>query len=100
MNVPERQQQTDGGPILDNNNTRSIIIFLVIGLVAGWLASWIVGGGGLITYLISGVLGAFVGGYLFSALKINLPIRNVWVSQIITATVGAVIVVIVARLIT
>jgi uncharacterized membrane protein YeaQ/YmgE (transglycosylase-associated protein family) len=41
-----------------------------------------------------------VGGYLFSALKINLPIANVWVSQIITATVGAIIVVIVARLIT
>jgi uncharacterized membrane protein YeaQ/YmgE (transglycosylase-associated protein family) len=98
MNMPERQQ-TDGGPVLDNNNTRSIIIFLVIGLVAGWLASWIVGGGGLLTYLISGVLGAFVGGYLFTALKINLPIRNIWVSQIITATVGAIIVVIVARLI-
>ena len=85
---------------MDSNNTRSIIIFLVIGLIAGWLASWIVGGGGLLTYLISGVLGAFVGGYLFSALKINLPIRNVWVSQIITATVGAIIVLIVARLIT
>ena len=98
MNVPERQQM-DGGPVLDSNNTRAIIVFLLIGLVAGWLASWIVGGSGLLTYLISGVLGAFVGGYLFSALKINLPIRNVWVSQIITATVGAIIVVIVARLI-
>ena len=98
MNLPERQQ-TDGGPLLDNNNTRSIIIFVVIGLVAGWLASWIVGGGGLLTYLVSGVLGAFVGGYLFSALKIRLPISNVWLSQIVTATVGAVIVVIVARLI-
>ena len=98
MNMPERQQ-TDGGPVLDNNNTRAIIIFLVIGLIAGWLASWIVGGGGLLTYLVSGVLGAFVGGYLFSALKINLPIRNVWLSQIVTATVGAIIVVIVARLI-
>lgn len=98
MNYPERQN-TDGGPVLDSNNTRAIIIFLVIGLIAGWLASWIVGGGGLLTYLISGVLGAFVGGYLFSALKINLPIRNVWVSQIVTATVGAIIVLIVARLI-
>jgi uncharacterized membrane protein YeaQ/YmgE (transglycosylase-associated protein family) len=98
MNYPERQN-TDGGPVLDNNNTRAIIVFLVIGLIAGWLASWIVGGGGLLTYLISGVLGAFVGGYLFSALKISLPIRNVWVSQIITATVGAIIVLIVARLI-
>jgi len=98
MNMPERQH-TDGGRVLDNNNTRALIIFLVIGLIAGWLASWIVGGGGLLTYLVSGVLGAFVGGYLFSALKISLPIRNVWVSQIITSTVGAIIVVIVARLI-
>lgn len=98
MNYPERQN-TDGGPVLDTNNTRAIIIFLVIGLIAGWLASLVLGGGGLLTYLISGVLGAFVGGYLFSALKISLPIRNVWVSQIITATVGAIIVLIVARLI-
>ena len=98
MNMPERQQ-SDGGPILDNNNTRAIIIFLVIGLIAGWLASLILGGGGLLTYLVSGVLGAFVGGYLFSALKIKLPIGNVWVSQIITATVGAIIVLLVARLI-
>ena len=50
-------------------------------------------------YLLSGVLGAFVGGYLFTALKINLPIRNIWISQIVTATVGAIIVVIVAKLI-
>jgi uncharacterized membrane protein YeaQ/YmgE (transglycosylase-associated protein family) len=96
MNVPERQ---NGGALMRDDNVRSIVIFLVIGLIAGWLASWIVGGGGLLTYLISGVLGAFVGGYLFTALKISLPIRNVWLSQIVTATVGAIIVVIVARLI-
>lgn len=99
MNVPERQQ-TDGGPVVDTNNTRAIVIFLVIGLIAGWLASLVVGGGGLLTYLVSGVLGAFVGGYLFSALKIKLPIGNVWLSQIVTATVGAVIVLLVAQLIT
>ena len=96
MSVPERQ---NGGAVMRDENVRNIVIFLVIGLIAGWLASWIVGGGGLLTYLISGVLGAFVGGYLFTTLKINLPIRNVWLSQIVTATVGAIIVVIVARLI-
>jgi uncharacterized membrane protein YeaQ/YmgE (transglycosylase-associated protein family) len=96
MNVPERQ---NGGALMRDDNVRNIVVFLVIGLIAGWLASWIVGGGGLLTYLISGVLGAFVGGYLFTALKISLPIRNVWLSQIVTATVGAIIVVIVARLI-
>ena len=64
------------------------------------LASLIVGGGGLITYLVSGVIGSFVGGYLFAALNINLGIRNPYVTQIVTGTVGAIIVVIVARLIT
>jgi len=98
MNMPERQH-TDGGPILNNNNTRAIVIFLVIGLIAGWLASWIVpSSSSLLTFLIAGVIGAFVGGYLFSALKINLPIRNIWLSQILTATVGAVIVLLVAKL--
>jgi uncharacterized membrane protein YeaQ/YmgE (transglycosylase-associated protein family) len=96
MNVPERQ---NGGEIMRDETIRNVVIFVIIGVVAGWLASWIVGGGGLLTYLVSGVLGAFVGGYLFSALKISLPIRNVWLSQIVTATVGAIIVVIVARLI-
>lgn len=98
MGIPERQQ-TDGGSLVSNDTTRTIVIFLIIGLVAGWLASLIVGGGGLLTYLLSGVIGAFVGGYLFRALNINLPIRNIWISQIVTATVGAVIVLIVARLI-
>ena len=96
MNVPQRQ---NGGALMRDDNVRNIVVFLVIGLIAGWLASWIVGGGGLLTYLISGVLGAFVGGYLLNVLKVSLPIRNVWLSQIVTATVGAIIVVIVARLI-
>ena len=81
-------------------DTRAILIFLGIGIVAGFLASLIVGGSGLITYLISGVIGSFVGGYLFSALKINLGIKSPIVSQIIVSTVGAIIVLIIARLIT
>lgn len=79
-------------------DTRSLLIFLGIGLLAGFLASLIVDGGGIITYLVAGVLGSFVGGYLFSALSIKLPIRNAMVSQIVTSTVGAIIVLLVARL--
>ena len=78
-------------------DTRALLIFLVIGILAGFLASLIVGGGGLITYLISGVIGSFVGGYLFSALKIDLRIASPIVTQIITSTVGAIIVVIKAE---
>jgi uncharacterized membrane protein YeaQ/YmgE (transglycosylase-associated protein family) len=50
-------------------------------------------------YLITGVIGAFVGGYLFEALSIDLGVRNKLASQIVTATIGAVIVVLIARLI-
>ncbi len=75
------------------------IVFLLIGLVAGFLASLVVGGGGLIRCLVSGVIGAFVGGFLFQALGISLGIDNALVVQIIHATVGAIIVVLVARLV-
>ena len=42
-------------------DTKNIIIALLLGLVAGWLASFVVGGYGLFQYLISGVIGSFVG---------------------------------------
>lgn len=98
MTVP-RKQHTQGDYFMARVDTRAVLVFLGIGLLAGFLASLIVGGGGLLTYLISGVIGSFVGGYLFSALNINLGIRNAIVSQIITSTVGAIIVVVIARLI-
>ncbi len=79
--------------------TTEIIIFLVIGLVAGWLASMLLGGGGLIRNLIVGVIGSFVGGWLLSVANISLPIGNALLSQIITATIGAVVVILVARLV-
>jgi uncharacterized membrane protein YeaQ/YmgE (transglycosylase-associated protein family) len=79
-------------------DTRSLLVFLAIGLVAGFLASFFVGGGGLVRYLITGVIGAFVGGYLFSAFGINIG-GNPLLSQIITSTVGAIVVVLLARMI-
>lgn len=82
-----------------DDRTKDIVVFAVIGIVAGWLASIIVGGGGLIQYLISGVVGAFVGGYLLRALGINLGIANALVSQIVTSTIGAIVVVLLARLV-
>ncbi len=78
---------------------QSILVSAVIGIVAGWLASFVVGGGGLVGYLVSGVIGSFVGPWVLSALKINLGIANALLSQIVTSAIGAVIVVVVARLI-
>ncbi|MBU1306124.1 MAG: GlsB/YeaQ/YmgE family stress response membrane protein [Alphaproteobacteria bacterium] len=78
---------------------QELLIFLAIGLVAGWLAGLVLGGGGLLRNLIVGVIGAFVGGWLLSALNVSLPIGNVLISQIITATIGAIVVIAVARVI-
>lgn len=79
--------------------TQELLIFLAIGLVAGWLAGMLLGGGGLIRNLVVGVIGSFVGGWLLSVANISLPIENVLLSQIITATIGAVAVIIVARIV-
>lgn len=78
---------------------QALLIFLAIGLVAGWLASLILGGGGIVRNLIVGVIGAFVGGWLLSLAGISLPVGNALLSQIITATIGAIIVIAVARVI-
>ena len=80
-------------------DARSLIIMAIIGIVAGWLASIVMGGGGLIRYLITGLIGSLVGGVLFSALNINLSIGSPLVTQIIVATVGAIIVIAIARMI-
>ena len=83
-----------------NIETRALVVFALIGILAGFLASVLIGGGGgLLRYLVTGVIGAFVGAYLFDALRIDLGIGNKFVSEIVTATVGAVIVIILARLI-
>ena len=78
---------------------KALLVMAGIGIVAGFLASIIVGGGGLVTYLITGVLGAFVGGFVFKSIGIKLSVGNPLISQIITSTIGAIIVIIVARLI-
>ena len=80
-------------------DNKALIIFLVVGLAAGFLASFVVGGGGILRYLISGVLGSFVGGFLLNAAGVNLGISNKLLSQIVTSTIGAIVVVLVARLI-
>ena len=80
-------------------DAKALIVFLLVGAVAGLLASIVVGGGGLIYYIIIGVVGSFVGGFLFNALKINLSTGSPIVNQIITSAVGAIIVVLLARMI-
>ena len=78
---------------------QSLLIFLLTGLVAGWIASLVLGGRGLLRNLVVGVIGALVGGYVLKLAGVTLPIGNVWVSDLVTAVIGAIIVILVARII-
>jgi len=80
--------------------TESLIVILVVGLIAGWLAGKIMKGSGfgIIGDIIVGVIGAFIGAWLWGLLKLPM-IANFWVSAIVTATVGAVVLLFILRLI-
>jgi uncharacterized membrane protein YeaQ/YmgE (transglycosylase-associated protein family) len=78
---------------------QAILIWILIGLVAGWLASRIVGGSGIVRYIIAGLLGSVVGGFLFNYFGVSIPIDNEWLRLILVSTVGAIIVILIARLV-
>ncbi len=74
----------------------SLIWFLLIGLIAGWLAGKVMRGGGfgIVGDMIVGVIGALIGGWLFGVLGIGV---GGLIGAIITAFVGAVILVAILR---
>ncbi len=77
----------------------SLIWFLIIGMIAGWLAGLIMRGKGfgLLGNMIVGVLGAMVGGYMFSFL--NITTGHGLIGSLFTALVGAVVFLFLVRLI-
>lgn len=77
-----------------------IITWLIVGLVAGVLASVVMGGTGygIIGDIIIGIIGAFVGGWLFSQLGISTPFGGL-AGTIFVAFIGAVVLLFVLRLI-
>ena len=67
-----------------------ILAWIAIGLIAGWLATQVLGGpGGLFHNLAVGLVGAIVGGFLFEKLRLEV-MPDFW-GQLITATIGAII---------
>ena len=77
-----------------------LLVALVVGAIAGWLAGQIMKGSGygLIGDIIIGIIGGFVGSWLWGVLKLPL-IANFWVSAIVTSTVGAVLLLFVIKLV-
>ena len=73
--------------------------FILVGLVAGWLAGMLVKGGGfgVVGDIVVGVLGALVGGFLFGFLGFSSG--GGLLGSVVVATVGAVVLIFVLRLI-
>lgn len=67
-----------------------LVTWLIVGLVAGVLAGLLVGGVGLIGDIIVGIVGAFVGGWIFQQLGVTTPFSGL-AGTIFTAFVGAVV---------
>jgi uncharacterized membrane protein YeaQ/YmgE (transglycosylase-associated protein family) len=76
----------------------SIIVWILLGLVAGWLAGQVMRGGGygLIGDIVLGIIGAFVGGFLSSAL-LGVDVTGFNLPSILIAFVGAVVVIAISR---
>ncbi|MGN6186157.1 MAG: GlsB/YeaQ/YmgE family stress response membrane protein [Thermoanaerobaculia bacterium] len=74
----------------------SLIWFLLVGLIAGWLAGRVMRGGGfgVIGDMIVGIIGAIIGGWLFGKLGIA---AGGLIGAIVTAFVGAVILIAILR---
>ena len=75
----------------------SLIAWLIIGAIAGWLAGTFVKGGGfgLIGDIIVGIIGAFIGGWLAGVLHIH--VGSGLVSTILTAAAGAIVLLVILR---
>lgn len=80
-----------------NLSNESLIWFLIIGIVAGWLAGKIMRGGGfgLVGDLVVGVIGAFLGNFLATYFGIHIAGLA---GTVITATLGAIVLLAIVRL--
>ena len=76
----------------------SIIAWLVVGLVAGLLASLVVGAGyGILGDIVVGIVGAFIGGWIFTATGLHAPIGGMG-GTIFVAFIGAIVLLAILRL--
>ena len=77
-------------------DVKGILWVIIFGAVAGWIVSLIVGGGGLVRNIIVGLVGAVVGSFIFGNIGLfsGSPILN----GLVSAVLGGIIVVVVARI--
>ncbi len=75
-----------------------LVTLVVVGLIAGWISGMLFGQRGLIRYLVVGILGALLGGYVFHGLlNVSFGLGSAFFDQVAVATIGAVAVMLLAR---
>jgi uncharacterized membrane protein YeaQ/YmgE (transglycosylase-associated protein family) len=81
-------------------SVEGLLIVLLVGAIAGWLAGQIVRGTGfgLIGDILIGIVGAFIGSWLLGQLGVAVPGGPI-LASIITATIGAVVLLLIIRLV-
>jgi uncharacterized membrane protein YeaQ/YmgE (transglycosylase-associated protein family) len=81
-------------------SSESLLVILLVGLVAGWLAGKIVRGTGfgIIGDIIVGIAGAFVASLLFPALHIVIPVGHI-MREILYSAIGAIVLLLIVRLV-
>ena len=79
-------------------DVQGLIIYLIIGAIAGWLSGVLMKGKGfgLLGNIIVGIVGAFIGGYVFGVLGIS---AGGIIGLIVMATIGAMVLLFIVRLI-
>jgi uncharacterized membrane protein YeaQ/YmgE (transglycosylase-associated protein family) len=88
-----------------NNNkggVMGIIVWIIVGALAGWIASMIMkvnGQMGALENIIAGIVGAFVGGWVLELLGITVPNGELNIPSIFSAVLGAIIVIWIVKMI-
>jgi uncharacterized membrane protein YeaQ/YmgE (transglycosylase-associated protein family) len=76
----------------------TILLWALVGLIAGWLASAVVGGGfGVVGDIVVGIVGAFLGGFIFRALHVATPFAGL-PGTVFVAFIGAVVLLLFLRI--
>jgi uncharacterized membrane protein YeaQ/YmgE (transglycosylase-associated protein family) len=93
------RRSDESGKVRMHISSESLLVVLLVGLVAGWLAGQIVQGTGfgIVGDLIIGIIGAFIGNWLLPQLGIHLGAGII--AAIINATIGALILLSIVRLV-
>ena len=77
----------------------ALVVALIVGAIAGWLAGTVVKGSGfgLIGDIIVGILGALVAGWIFPT--VGLSLGGGWIGAILSSTIGAIFILVILKLI-